>query len=100
MLHFWKKKWQKYVAGFLTAALIVTSTPAPYAFGAGDGQTQSGILAGLKPGEIGWDKTAVATDEEGVYKLTLQAGGVPLQSSADVVLVIDNSGSMDDNKKG
>ncbi|MEF2965311.1 S-layer homology domain-containing protein [Paenibacillus sp. M1] len=59
----------------------------------------SGDKSGLKQGDIRLNKTAEPTGNFGEWQVTLSVEGKNRQTSSDVVLVIDNSGSMEDKEK-
>ena len=60
--------------------------------------------AGMAPGQICAEKTVAGPDEDGNYELTLSVTGKNVTettgANADVVLVVDNSGSMREGTKG
>ncbi|GIO36339.1 hypothetical protein J41TS12_12000 [Paenibacillus antibioticophila] len=62
-------------------------------FGAGTGE-----ISWPNPGATQLTKTAEPTGKSGEWKITLKVEGKNIQSSSDVVLVIDKSGSMQGNK--
>ncbi|MDD4757098.1 MAG: VWA domain-containing protein, partial [Prolixibacteraceae bacterium] len=65
----------------------------------GDIELKAAIQSELDPGEVLITKTAEPTETNGRWKLNVQVEGESINETTDIVLVIDDSGSMDDNDK-
>ncbi|MEK4513369.1 MucBP domain-containing protein [Paenibacillus sp. FSL K6-2524] len=73
-------------AGFIPGTLPVSSAAA------------SNELIWPNPGAVNLTKTAEPTGTQGQWKVTLTVEGKNIQSTSDVVLVMDRSGSMDGSR--
>ncbi len=60
------------------------------------------LVNGLKPGELSISKDAqwVSTEDEMIAEISFDIHGVPIATGSDIIIILDNSGSMDLGERG
>lgn len=95
------KKWKQALALVLALVMALSLVALP-SFAEGE-ETGGGTESGPKwddPGSILLNKVAQPVEnKEGIYEITLTIQGKNFETNSDVVLVIDKSGSMNDDDK-
>lgn len=95
------KTWKRALALVLALVMALSLVALP-SFAEGE-ETGGGTESGPKwddPGSILLNKVAQPVEnKEGIYEITLTIQGKNFETNSDVVLVIDKSGSMNDDDK-
>ncbi|ANS76225.1 hypothetical protein AWM70_17915 [Paenibacillus yonginensis] len=91
-------KYFKVVMSWMCVVLVFTGFIPANLF-VGSAAAASGELIWPNPGAINLTKTAVPAGEQGKWKVTLTVEGKNIQTSSDVVLLIDKSSSMRDGSR-
>ncbi|WP_054955720.1 S-layer homology domain-containing protein [Paenibacillus dakarensis] len=89
-----RRKWKEYISCLCILTILCGFFPVPALAASED--------TALQPGEIALDKTATkveGTDNEWEITLTAEGANHNIGVASDVVLVMDKSGSMQDNDK-
>lgn len=98
----WKQNWRSVISMVVGLALLLGGLPVFRA--EATGETQPVFNWDLDAGQVKANKTVTGTDDKDIFEVKLEAAGRAFSSAsakkADIVLVIDASGSMKDSMPG